>query len=736
MDLAASLRTFTDDELISLLSTRPDLAERGQSTFVDLANRALQMFSMQNAFGALSCFEREVLDAMVHLGEPATAIDIAVVPATPSDPLLIEPVLKRLRVLGLIVRSDTLRPEPISRRSVETDYYEVLREVKRVIPAPFVLHHSLEKLLDRYAMPDLRTISFNVGLPERTAGKVGLIADLVAKLGTPHGLASVFERGPHEAESLLRSIHDDLYGMISLDTRPWARSQIPEGISWLLGHGLLLPVSSDAVAIPREVALMLRGGAATPSFTPYPPSVEFRRERTGHEQPSKISFVELTPAALVEAIATIGASWARNPPIPLRTEGVAVKDIRALAKSLGVDENSVARLIELGGLAGLLSIDPFRDQVGPTPAFEEWLLDEPLSRWLVLAHAWAKATTTLSRVVRRDDGERSEAPLSPIWEGDLNEVWRRARTIEALGSAEPDKPVDLLSVAQRARWFSPSRWGGPLAYFDLVVEIMEEAALIGVVSQTSLTVLGRAVWLDGSSEEIEAAAEKVFPPATQFFTVSGDLSAIAPSELATPVALELSLIAELASSGGASVYRFTESSLRHAFDNGRSVQDVHDFLSAHAKPGVPQPLKYLIDDVGRRYGSVKIGSAVSYVRVEDPVVLAEMLRSKKTQKLKFHQLAPTVAISSLVPAKILKGLRDAGFFPVAEGENGMAIPAPSSTVSNAHRHQGRTKENSHAVAIWDGLRRASATQPRRGEASTPEVPMAIRAMVHTLRAKR
>lgn len=725
MELAASLRAFTDEELIAFLTARPDLAERVAS-FVDIAVRSVQTVSLQRVVAGLTAFEQQVLDALLHLGHPASAIDVASLAAKPGDPREIARALNRLRVLGLVMRVNTTLP--FMGVTATTGLFEPMKELRRVVPSPFLLHASLEKLLDRYPVPDLRTMAFNVGLPERTIGKMGLIADLVEQIGSADGFARILERGSFDAETLLRAIHDDLFGMLPLDTRPWTRSTIPDQIGWLLSHGLLLPMSPDAVVIAREVAVLLRGGAPTPSFTPHPPPVIRLEGTTDPHRPSAL--VELSPTGLLEAVAAIGTTWARTPPIPLRTEGLAVKDIRALSKSLGLDERSVSRLVELAGLAGLVRVDIYANRIGPTPAFDEWLRDDPVVRWTALAQTWANATTSLSRVVRRDDLERAEAPLSPTWESNVDNVWRRVRVIEALGSLPVRESVDLLSVAQHARWFSPARWGYALDYLDSVLEVCEEAALLGAYEGGSLTDLARALWIDASPDALTSAAAQTFKPPVAVFTVSGDLSAIAPGELASTVAVELGLLAELVSKGGAGVYRFTETSIRGALDHGRSVAEIHEFLAAHAKPGVPQPLTYLIDDVARRYGSARVGSALAYIRVDDPVLMAEMVRSKKVAKLKLRQLAPTVAVSELTPAKIVKGLRDAGFLPVEEGDDGIvARREPNAVIMTPT--PVRRKDSAASRSLWHTIR--SVEDEVRS--MQPTADKTILTLVHTLRAK-
>ena len=71
----------------------------------------------------------------------------------------------------------------------------------------------------------------------------------------------------------------------------------------------------------------------------------------------------------------------------------------------------------------------------------------------------------------------------------------------------------------------------------------------------------------------------------------------------------LAMLADVESSGGATVYRFTESSVRRALDAGRSASECHAFLAAVSRTAVPQPLTYLIDDVARRHGRLRVGAA-------------------------------------------------------------------------------------------------------------------------------
>mgnify|MGYP001291720826 CR=1 FL=1 len=149
-----------------------------------------------------------------------------------------------------------------------------------------------------------------------------------------------------------------------------------------------------------------------------------------------------------------------------------------------------------------------------------------------------------------------------------------------------------------------------------------------------------------------------------------DLTAVAPGPLRRPLADMLDLLADVESKGGATVYRFTPASVRRALDAGRSADELHTFLAAHTRTPVPQPLSYLIDDVARRHGLLKVGAASAYVRCDDDTVLGEVLADKRSAALGLRRLAPTVLAARTDPGTLLDGLRTMGFAPAAESSDG------------------------------------------------------------------
>ncbi|SFN00749.1 Helicase conserved C-terminal domain-containing protein [Streptomyces sp. cf124] len=196
---------------------------------------------------------------------------------------------------------------------------------------------------------------------------------------------------------------------------------------------------------------------------------------------------------------------------------------------------------------------------------------------------------------------------------------------------------------------------------------------------------------DAVAERAAAAARAarllapLLPEPLDHVLLQADLTAVAPGPLKRPLADMLGVLADVESKGGATVYRFTPGSVRRALDAGRSASDLHDFLTAHSRTPVPQPLAYLIDDVARRHGHLRIGAASAYVRCDDDAMLSEILADKRSQGLGLRRLAPTVLAAQTDPAALLDGLRAMGYAPAAESAEGDVL------ITRAHARRTPTR---------------------------------------------
>jgi hypothetical protein len=132
-------------------------------------------------------------------------------------------------------------------------------------------------------------------------------------------------------------------------------------------------------------------------------------------------------------------------------------------------------------------------------------------------------------------------------------------------------------------------------------------------------------------------------------------------------------MADVESTGGATVFRFTPGSVRRALDAGRSAEDVRAFLAARSRTPVPQPLAYLVDDVARRHGIMRVGTARAYVRCDDEAVLSEVLADRRSARLRLRRLSPTVLVAGVGGEDLLAGLREMGYAPAGESDDGAVV---------------------------------------------------------------
>jgi hypothetical protein len=121
------------------------------------------------------------------------------------------------------------------------------------------------------------------------------------------------------------------------------------------------------------------------------------------------------------------------------------------------------------------------------------------------------------------------------------------------------------------------------------------------------------------------------------------------------------------------VYRITESSILRALDGGRAPAELHELFATRSATPVPQGLSYLIDDVARRHGRLRGGSARSFLRADDEVLLTEVLSHPLAESWELRRIAPTVLVSELPLVGLLDALRAAGFSPAAEAGDGTVL---------------------------------------------------------------
>jgi Helicase conserved C-terminal domain len=486
------------------------------------------------------------------------------------------------------------------------------------------------------------------------------------------GRAATGPAGSSELPALLAALDDDERRI--LDTlapgppigrsRGGAAPQSPVGR--LLAKGLLLTVDPETVELPRQVGLALRGDRPMGALTLTEPDLAVRDRDAG--------VVDRTAggAALgvLRQVELLIAFWGRTPPPVLRSGGVGVRELRRAAKEMDVDEATAALLVELAVAADLVGpSDGVAPDWVPTTQADVWAAGGPEVRWSLLARSWLDLPRLPGLVGRRDEAGRPINALSDAVRRPL--VLRdRRRILGGLADLPPGSaPGSASALADVLAWRAPRR-GGRLRD-DVVAWVLAEATTLGVVALDALSTPGRA--LLGDQEGIVTALRAALPEPVDHVLLQADLTAVAPGPLEPELARELDLMAEVESAGGATVYRFTEATVRRALDSGRSAADLHELLQKRSATPVPQGLTYLVDDVARRHGRLRGGAAASFLRSDDDVLISEVVAHPAAFGLELRRIAPTVAVSPLPLVELLDGLRAAGFTPAAEDTGGAVL---------------------------------------------------------------
>ncbi len=171
---------------------------------------------------------------------------------------------------------------------------------------------------------------------------------------------------------------------------------------------------------------------------------------------------------------------------------------------------------------------------------------------------------------------------------------------------------------------------------------------------------------------------ELFPAPVAQFVIQSDLTAVTAGPLEHAVATELRMLADQESRGVGGVYRFSATSLRRAFDLGWSAAEVRLWLEQHSTTDVPQALLYLVGDVSRRHGSIRVGPAGCYVRVADEAQAAALLAHPAASDLGLRSIAPGVLVAAVDEHELASLLRELGHNPAVENAAGEVIVAQPS----------------------------------------------------------
>ena len=227
----------------------------------------------------------------------------------------------------------------------------------------------------------------------------------------------------------------------------------------LLARRLLVPRTGGQVSVPGEVSVALRGGHTTRERVDVVPTLA-AAERAD-------AVVERTAAGaafeVVRRLELLLDHWGSHPPAELRAGGLGVRELKAAAVHLHVDEPTTALLVEVAAEARLVAArfdDDGNAVFAPTDEFDAWTRRPTAERWSVLATAWLGTSRLPGLVGLRDAAGKAHSALSPENTSVFAAETRRM-TLEQVAALPPGQVLAAgtgpASLVERLSWLRPRR---------------------------------------------------------------------------------------------------------------------------------------------------------------------------------------------------------------------------------------------------------------------------------------
>lgn len=646
---AGYLAGLDEAALRALLLARPDvLVQPVPRGFEQLAQR---LAGSDSLVAALRSVDRDAIVAgqgVAAVGSSATVPTVARLLGASED--AVRCAVDRLRGLGLAWRAAAaiMVPERLA--------LHWSAEISGGRPAATIARSALAE--------DLRSTVVALGVEATGLRKPELASRLGEVLADAHAMAEVVGRLPRPALDRL----DQLRGGYSAYYPGYVGQDRSGGVGadrMLAAAGLLVRVNGRW-EMPREVGVAAWLAERDLPLTGRPdiPQVEVAAS-------SVLATTQAAVQDLLRAVTALLDEAGSSALTALKKGGVGPRERSRLAARLSVPADMLLLGIDLAYAAGLLG----RAEAGyaPTQQYPDWRAAQPARQWATVVTAWfALEHAPTSREI---EGDKELPPPLPL--ASAAGPMRRALLRAATGG------YSVRAVGAQIDWFFPLHGYDEAPCRDKVAAVVREAELMGVVAADVVTECGAELLavLDGAAdhdESVDVVADLagrvagLLPETPCTVILQSDLTAVVSGQPTAAASRVLGAAAVSEARGAAGVWRFTPASVRAALDAGWTAERLVAELTAVADRPLPQPLEYLVMDVARRHGQVRVRGMRSCV-LADETMVTEILHTRSLAKLHLARLAPTVLSSPYELDEVLARLRSAGLSPVAEDAMGVVI---------------------------------------------------------------
>ncbi|MFG2401681.1 helicase-associated domain-containing protein [Streptomyces lydicus] len=514
--------------------------------------------------------------------------------------------------------------------------------------------------------------------------------------------------------------------LAALEANGSARAAAESALRALYDDALAAPTEDGAVVVPPRTSQLLAAHDFGPFLAEAPRPVPDDPADAG----TPVAAVPATSphdesraaaATLAATADRLLASLATQPAALRKSGGLAVREIKRLAKAAGAGEPQTRLLLDLALAAGLIALTctPAGITALPTGAYDDWLGRPPGQRLAPLLAAWSALWAIPTHT------PFGETPTALVRGHDRHAPALRHALLATLATVSPAAGAPLATPApgtvppgllQAADWHRPLAVTAQPMAEDRAAHTLDEAAYLGLVAHGTLTPLGRALLTDPHS--LDEPLADLLPPLLEQAHFQADLTAVVPGRPTAALAALLSTAADRESEEHAVTWRFTPASVRHALDTGHTADTLLDDLTRASTTGaLPQPLRYLVQDAARAHGRMRVLPAACCIRSDDETLVKELAAHRALGDLALRVIAPTVLVSSRPPAATLDALRAAGYAPALESDTGTTtverLPAhrttapaptrdPQAPLALARRLLGLTPQPGEAAATSGG----------------------------------